>query len=201
MKRLFSILAILAIVPVLCFGALAEVYTHPVMGYSFTIPEAWYVVDGANAADLLTRLSEDAEQSALIRSQLSRVTNDPIVILYENDRTSPLFANNINIVPMDIGAQMDIGELFTFMDDFTNDIRNSVDDFDTLFPLTLTEMETHRIAIMGGRFSANDIDLQLWIIMLTSGKYLYQFTLTALPEYSTDYLNDMGYMADSFVAP
>ena len=201
MKRPLSALAALFLTLVLCLTALAEAYTHPTAGYGFTIPAGWFAVDGDNAESLLTRLSHDATMSEMIRTQMEQLKNMPIVMLFEKEKVSARFTNNVNVTVEDLGMKMDIAEMIAFSEVFDEGMRASVGDFDPILPLTLAEAGELRAAITGGQFNLDGNDMQFWVILLTSGTYLYQFTLITLTEDATACLDAASFMAASFVSP
>ena len=202
MKRLLSALLTLILISALCVSALAEQYTHPVAGYCFTLPEGWFAVDSDNAEDIIARSSGNAELSDSIRSGIAQAGSMPVVILYEINRVSPLFGNNMNVLPIDLGEEADISEILPYAETFEAGVRELYSDYEPIASLTIIEeLGPWNAAIMGGKLEIKGNAMQYWSIRIISGTVLYEFTLMSLAEYAENHLEMMGYMVASFVAP
>lgn len=201
MKRILSTLLTFVFLLALCAAASAEVYTQPVAGYGFTVPEGWMAIDGEDVLSILAENQESADFSEMVTAALDQVKGMPVVLLYERDVDSPIFRNNINVTLQDLGQEAGIEELMPYADAFVEGIQSVFSDFTVSTPLTMAEIGPWEAVIMGGEYTLNGYQLALRQVRLIAGTYLYEITLTALADDVTPYEEVLGGLVASFFAP
>jgi len=201
MKRTVCAMLTLVLALALCATAIAEVYTHPEAGYGFTIPEGWLAIDGENAQAVLDVNAQGADFSDMIAATLEQVKGMPIVLLYESDKDSPVFRNNINVTLQDLGGEADISEILPYGGAFAEGLAAALPEYTLTFPMDLVELGPWVTALMGGEYVLNGMSLAIWQVRLISGTILYEITLTALADEIEPYAEVLGALVATFTAP
>lgn len=202
MKRTLSAMLALIFVLALCAAASAEVYTHPVAGYGFTVPEGWMAIDGEKATSILESGKAHADLSEEALAQLTQVADMPIVMLYEKGKTDPVFMNNMNVTVVDLGEVMTMADLLEAGSEIEASYQATLANYVTSTPMSAIGIGKMEAAIMGGEYVLNgNLELARREARFLSGTSLYTVTLTAKANEVETYEPVLFTLVGTFVLP
>ena len=182
LKKITALLMVLVVL--LSTAALAEgtqVYTHPVHGYSITVPSDWLCVDSQNIQQLITDFENGT--FSFMGTDIATLKNLALQ-MQQMDFAVLSNANSFNIVIsfIDLGVAMNQDTFITTLVPILKaDLAASFPsmEFSTVGePLTLGD---NHFVVIAGEYSMNGINMAMDQLYMLNGTRLYVLNLTTTP--------------------